>query len=44
MREHRQLRAHDDEWAIIKDFMHIVRKIGAEEAAKILADLKQKYN
>lgn len=39
-RTHRQLRAYDDEWAVIKEFMKIVREVGAQNAA----DLLKKFN
>ena len=35
-RPHRQLRAYDDEWEVIKEFMLLVRKIGTENARKLL--------
>ena len=37
MRPQRQLRAHDDEWQLIKDFAAIVKK-GDKQAAKDFVD------
>ena len=39
-RQHRQLRAFDDEWEVIKDFMQIVRAVGVERARRILNEIK----
>ena len=35
-RAHRQLRAHDDEWEVLKEFMQLVRRIGVERARQLL--------
>lgn len=35
-RPQRQVRAFDDEWEVIKEFMKLVRRIGAKEAKKLL--------
>jgi len=43
MRPQRQLRAFDDEWILIKNFMQIVRKIGVEKSEKIIDNLKNEY-
>ena len=42
-RERRQLRAFDEEWLLIKDFMQIVRKIGVKESTKVVDNLKSEY-
>ena len=39
-RPRRQLRAFDDEFVVIKKFMHIVRDIGAERAEQLLITAK----
>lgn len=39
-RQHRQLRAFDDEWQVIKDFVKILRSKGVAETKKILEDVK----
>ena len=41
-RQHRQLRAFDDEWFAIKEFMKIVREVGAENALKLIG--KQNFS
>lgn len=40
VRPQHQVRAYDDEWAVIKDFMKLVRKIGAEKAAELIRNTK----
>ena len=39
-REVRTLRAFDEEWAVIKDFVKILRSKGVTETKKILEDVK----
>ena len=39
-REVRTLRAFDEEWAVIKDFVKILRSKGVEQTKKILEDVK----
>ena len=39
-RPRRQLRAFDDEFAVIKKFMYIVRDIGADKAETLLEKIK----
>ncbi len=40
-RKHKQLRAFDDEFELIKEFMHVVREVGVERARQALSDLKR---
>ena len=39
-REVRTLRAFDDEWAVIKDFVKLLREHGVDETRKILDSVK----
>lgn len=41
IRPRRQLRAFDDEFAVIKNFMQLVREIGADKAQKIIEQYRQ---
>lgn len=41
MRPRRQLRAFDDEFEVIKNFMQLVREIGAEKAQNFIEQYKQ---
>lgn len=38
-RKHQQLRAFDDEFELIKEFMHFVREVGVERARQILDEI-----
>ena len=40
-RERRQLRAFDDEFEVIKNFMQLVREIGAEKAQNLIDEYKK---
>lgn len=35
-RAHRQLRAYADEWAAIKEFVKVVRSLGAKKALELI--------
>lgn len=39
-RQHRQLRAFENEWQVIKDFVKILREYGVEETKKKLDSIK----
>ena len=39
-RAHRQLRAFDDEWQVIKDFVKLLREHGVDETKKKLDAIK----
>ena len=42
-RAHQQLRAFDDEFRVIKEFMMLVRKIGVGKAEMALAVMKSEF-
>lgn len=43
-RKQRQVRAFDDEWEVIKEFMRAVRVHGAERGKAVLEQLKSETN
>ena len=40
VRSQHQVRAYDDEWAVIKDFVKILREYGVEQTKKKLDSIK----
>lgn len=40
VRKQRQMRAYDDEWQLVKDFVKILREFGVDETRKKLDAIK----